>query len=126
MSKNPSNPLTTRALKAVKATGPFPKVRAARELFRERAIEILESYLAIIAEARARGDLAIAAEHTQWLMDHMPNEDGTRVIDSSASKPRVVDVSTAPTIQIGIALGGMPKQKELPPVAQDGDILEHE
>lgn len=95
---------------------PFPKVRDAREALKERAIEILETYLAIIGEARAKGNFEVAAEHTRWLIEHMPAEDLLRMIDPSAAKVKEVSGPAAPTIQIGIALGGVKAPKALPSV----------
>lgn len=93
----------------------FPKVREAREALRERAIEILESYIAVCAEARAAGNFDVAAKSLQWLIEHMPKEEGQSVIDSSASKPKEIDSGPKrPSIQIGIALGGITGNKELP------------
>lgn len=92
----------------------FPRVKEAREALRERAMEVLETYLAIIAEARSAGDFESAFKAAQWLLEHMPNEDGARLIDPSGSKPKEIEgPKTGPSIQIGIALGGV-KPKELP------------
>lgn len=96
----------------------FPRVKEAREALRERAIEVLETYLTIISEARAKGDLETAEKAARWLLEHMPNEAGERLIDSSASKPTVEtqSQSSLPTINIGFQLGGVKQQKALPEV----------
>jgi hypothetical protein len=92
----------------------FPKVKEAREALRGRAIEILESYIAVIAEARAAGDFETATKSLQWLIEHMPEEDGGRMVDISVDKPKQIEASKGPSIQIGIALGGTSNQKTLP------------
>jgi hypothetical protein len=94
----------------------FPKVQAAREILRERAMEILEAYLATIAEARAAGDFEVATKCLQFLMEHMPEEEGVRLLDISVDRPREVESKGGPAINIGIALGGMNQPKELPAV----------
>lgn len=86
---------------------PFPKSSIARERLMERADEILEAYLAVIAEARQAGDFKTASTALQWLIDHMPRDNGGPIIDTPASKPKVEEGSKGPSIQIGIALGGV-------------------
>lgn len=87
----------------------FPKVRQARELLASKALDVLNQYQKIIMEAMASGDYETAAKHTQWLLEHMPAENGTRLIDPSAAKPKEVEGPKGPQIAIGIALGGMNK-----------------
>ena len=91
----------------------FPRVAEARQALKERAIEILESYLAVIAEARAAGDHETAAKSLQWLMDHMPDDAGERMLESSVDKPKQLEQAQGPKIQIGIALGGINQPKQL-------------
>ena len=94
----------------------FPKVREAREALKEKALELFEAYLLIIKDAHASGNFEVAAQHMQWLIEHMPKgDDGERVIDESAAKPKSVETPKGPTIQIGIALSPQ-KPKELPSV----------
>lgn len=92
----------------------FPKVREAREALKERAIEILESYIAVIGEARAAGNVEVATKSLQWLMEHMPAEDGESLVDASIDKTKQTEQKTGPVINIGLALGGMPSQNALP------------
>lgn len=97
----------------------FPRVKEAREALRERAIEILETYLTVVNEARAKGDFETALDGLKWLVEHMPNEEGERMVDVSAAKPTVGSGggSAPQPIQIGIALGGL-RPKELPAITQ--------
>ena len=90
----------------------FPRVAEAREILRERAIEILEAYLAVAAQAKAAGKDDVALDAYKWLIEHMPRTDDKGIIDSSAAKPKEIDSGPKkPIIQIGIALGGtQPKQ----------------
>jgi hypothetical protein len=86
----------------------FPRVKEARELLRQKAAEILEKHMAIIEEARQKGEFEAALKASQWLIEHMPNEEGSTVIDSSAAKQKeVVATNSGPIIQIGFKLGGM-------------------
>lgn len=97
---------------AARIRGNFAKVKAARELLREKAEELLAEYLDIIKSAKDAGQYDTAAKHMQWLIDHVPaEEDGQRMIDHSVDKnpqagiPQQVD--TTPRIQIGIKVGGI-------------------
>jgi hypothetical protein len=95
----------------------FPRVREAREALRERAVDLFEKYWALIQKAEDSGQLDIAMEHARWLVEHMPADvDGSRMIDSSAAKPKEIEGPRGPQINIGVAIGGMkiPTQIELP------------
>lgn len=88
--------------------GYFSKVKEAREVLKERAREILDNYLATIQDARLAGDFETASKGFQWLMEHMPEEEGSRMVDISIDKPKQVEGSKAgPIVQIGFKLGGM-------------------
>lgn len=97
------------------STTPFSKVRAARELLRQRAEEVVAQYLDLVALAKEAGETEVALKALQWLIEHTPaDEDGLRVIDQSADKQQLPPVKdTRPAVQIGINLGGVTK-KELP------------
>lgn len=95
----------------------FPKIKAARQLLAERMEELLNLQIDLIKDAAAKGDFESATKANQWLIEHAPAEDGVRVIDASAAKPKEALGPAGPTIQIALALGGMPKPKELPPVS---------
>lgn len=90
----------------------FSKVRAARELLRERASEILQQYLAVVAETQAAGEYEVAAKSLQWLIEHMPSEDdGSRIVERSVDKEQQqIQGPTGPSIQIGIQVGGVARQ----------------
>lgn len=91
----------------------FSKVKEAREALKQRALEVLEQYMAIIAQATAAQDYESAYKAAQWLLEHMPREDGLAIIDHSAAKvPESSKGPIRPTIQIGIALS---PAKQLPP-----------
>jgi hypothetical protein len=97
----------------------FPKVKEARAKLAERADELITEYMALAAHARDKGNLEVAEAILWKLIDHLPNEDGVRLLDQSSSKGGSKDDGKAagPTIQIGIALGGVsPTMKVLPPV----------
>lgn len=99
---------------------PFPRVALAREVLKERATEIIEAYLALAAKASEAGKEDVAADILWKLIDHMPRDGGSGIIDSSKSKPPTGSTGgsalpTGPTINIGLALGGMAKEpKTLP------------
>lgn len=108
--------ITEQELLKHPSKGPLSKVRAAREILRERAMELIESYIALAAEAKAAGKWEVAEEALWKLIDHIPKEDAVGIIDSASSKVQEVSGSRQPTIQIGIALGGVGQSKELPPI----------
>ena len=104
----------------------FPKVKEAREALREKALDLFDLQLKLIMEAVNKGEIEAALDANQWLIEHMPAEDGERMIDPSAAK--VVEVqegSSAPIIQLGIQLGGV-NQKALPPAVKIIDITPNE
>ena len=89
-----------------------------RDLLREKAQELLQSYLDTIVEARAAGEFKDALE-AQWkLIEHMPADAaGNRIIDSSVDKQakEAGPKRIGPQIQIGIKMGGSPEPKTLAP-----------
>lgn len=99
-------------------SNPFPAVRKAREALRGKALEILEEYLATIRLATSAGKYEESLRAYQWLLDHVPGEDGQRVFESSVDKLQPIEGPKGPLIQIGLQLGGInePKVKEISPV----------
>lgn len=96
----------------------FPAVKEAREALKEKALEHYDLQLKLIMEAVNRGDIESALKANQWLLEHMPSEDGVRLIDPSAAKPKEIESThKGPAIQIGIQLGGINAPKSLPPVS---------
>jgi hypothetical protein len=103
----------------------FPKVREAREALKAKAMEIYELQMKIITEAIAAGDYETAAKANQFLMEHLPDEDGTSLLNISVDKPKESGDKSGPTIQIGFALGGLPPPKgALPPAVIDVEPVE--
>ena len=101
----------------------FSKVAIARQVLNEKAEELLNEYLDIVAKAKDAGDYETAAKAMQWLIDHMPaDDDGGRLVEQSVDKKQqVVEKGPAgPAIQIGIQVGGT-NQKALP-IAKPSDI----
>lgn len=86
----------------------FPSVRKARVALKEKALEILEEYRSLIKQAAAAGKYEAALEAQRWLVDHIPADEGERLVDMSVDKPRQIEGGPkGPTIQVGIALGGI-------------------
>lgn len=85
----------------------FPKVKEAREALKERAVEIMQQMLDTAQKATDAGDYETAAKIYQWLMEHMPAEEGTRIVDNSVDKQQQqIEKPSGPAIQIGIQVGG--------------------
>jgi len=90
------------------AKDPFPKVNEAREAARARALEILEDFVSTIKLATAAGDYEAAMKSYQWLLEHMPEDEGTRVIDSSVDNKKQIEGPVGPQINIGFRISGVP------------------
>jgi hypothetical protein len=95
----------------------FPKVKEAREILKEKAQEILEMQLRIVTESLAGGDFETAMKANQFLLEHMPEDEGVKVLDISVDKPKQVEGKTGPQISIGFALGGIPQSQPALPAA---------
>lgn len=93
--------------------GLFSRVKEAREVLKAEAEAILGMYMENIRKAIAKGDHETAGKDMRWLLEHMPEEDGVKMVDASIDKPKSGDGQIGPSIQIGIALGGMTRPKEL-------------
>jgi hypothetical protein len=107
----------------------FSKVKVARELLKEKAAEILEDYLDIVQKAKDAGDYETAAKSLQWLIEHMPEEEGHRLVEVSVDKKQQVveQGPKGPDIRIGIAVGGLTSQKALPkPSDVQVEVIENE
>lgn len=100
----------------------FSAVKKAREALKAKANDILDGYLVAIKLAVSAGDYESALKGYQHLLDHMPEEDGERLIDISVDKPKQVDQKQGTNIQIGFALGGIPTAKELPAPVEVTDV----
>lgn len=104
---------------------PFAKVQAIREMLRGEAENLVKEYMDIIAKAKDSGDYQTAVKALQWLIEHLPAEDGQRVIDSGIDRQTQQQVtSDKPQIQIGIMVGGIGRDvKQLP---KPGDVIDAE
>lgn len=99
----------------------LPAVKKARQALKEHSEEIYQEFRAAIKLAIAHGKYAEGLAAYQWLIDHIPAEDGERVVDSSVDKQKQVESGNqGPIIQIGVNLGRIP-QKVLPEPVIDVD-----
>ena len=94
----------------------FRSVKKAREALKEKALEILQEFRDTIREARASGKYEEALKAQQWLIDHIPDEDGERLLESSVDKPKQVEQGRGPLVQIGFKLGGTDQARLQEPV----------
>lgn len=98
----------------------FSKVKEARSALAAKALALFEGYEALIKEAIANQEFEVAAQGFQYLLDHMPkDEEGITLLDPSVDKVQKKVSGGGPTIKIGIAVGGLPNNKELPPAVID-------
>lgn len=114
-----------------RAKGYFPKVAEARKLLAEEAVDLYKMYKQIAIDALAAQDFMVAEKVVGFLLAHMPEDDesGT-LLNTNIDSNREPDIKGGggPSIQIGLALGGMP-QKALPEVTvttipNDGNLVE--
>ena len=61
----------------------------------------------MIKMAAASGKYEEALKAQQWLLDHVPGEDGERIFESSSDKVQPVEQKQGPMINIGFKLGGL-------------------
>jgi len=102
----------------------FPKVREAREALKERALEVQEMMFKVARQAMDTGDHEAAIDALKWLGEHMPDEEGITMIDSSIDSKLKADMGPkGPQIQMSIQLGGMPPIQSLPPATTVIDVL---
>jgi hypothetical protein len=89
-----------------------------------RAEEILNKYQKLIDQAAAAGDYETALRHMQHLIDHMPTDEGTRLVDMSIDKAAQIESGPkGPVINIvGIKLGGVEGNKQLPSAVEVIDV----
>jgi hypothetical protein len=96
----------------------FPSVRKARAALKEHAKEIYETYKLLAKQAAAGGDFETAEKILWKLIEHMPEEEGERIVDASIDKKQPEQIGhKGPSIQIGVQIGGIPTQKSLPEAA---------
>lgn len=84
-------------------------VRKAREALKEQAHEILQEFRATIKMAVASGKYEEALGAYKWLLEHVPGDDGERLLEMTVDKVKEKeDKPTGPLIQlVGISLGGI-------------------
>lgn len=87
----------------------FPRVKEAREALKEKALDLFHLQVKLIMDAAIDGNFKAALEANQWLMEHIPAEEGVRMLDATQDlEPKKDDTKQlGPTIQIGIQLGGV-------------------
>ena len=92
----------------------FPRIREARELLLAQAEELIKLKLKIAKEALDARNYDAANDAVNFLLLHMPSVEGKTVIDQDIDKPKLDTKTSIPVINIGVALGGINKPKELP------------
>lgn len=103
----------------------FGSVRKARAALLARANELMDGYLDLIKKASEAGEYDVASKAYQYLFDHMPPEDGQRLLEQGIDKPKQVEGYRGPTIQIGFKLGGIDQHTlpesiiEIEPISDD-------
>lgn len=89
-------------------------VKKARQALRERANEILDKYIQLAERASLFEDFETSAKIYQWLIDHIPEEDGERLVDASVDKKQLGSGKpSGPQINV-FQIGGTPSLPALP------------
>ena len=104
----------------------FSSVRRARELLREKSIEIYEKYEKLAAMAASNGDFETAEKIYRYLLDHTTDEDGTSLLSPGVdvkAKQLTESAPKGPSITIGVAIGGL-GQKSLPEAAPVIEVID--
>jgi len=92
----------------------FSSVKKAREALRGRAEELLQEFIDTIRAAKAAGKYEEALKAQQWLLDHIPAEDGERLLDPSSDKPKPqIEGPKGPLVSMNFELGGVKRQKSI-------------
>lgn len=95
----------------------FPRVKEAREALRARALDLFNKHMKLIDMAMAAGDFETANKALQFLEEHMPSQDGERMIEESVDKVSTEKLGSGPQVQIALVVGGLePKQIASPEV----------
>lgn len=84
-------------------------VQRAREILQKEAESIVEQHLQTIDLAIADEQYEFALEAQRWLIEHIADDDGVRVVDASVDKKQDQTKLVGPQVNIGIALGGIPQ-----------------
>ena len=93
----------------------FSSVRRAKEALREKALDLLEEFRQTIIEARAAGKYEEALKAYQWLLDHIPSDEGERMLEASVDKTSNQESGNkGPIVNIGFKIGGTSEVKALP------------
>lgn len=110
------SPVLTTTVPVVVSKSTKSTIKEARQALQNRSLDFVENFILTIIEARAKGHYEQALDAWKWLIEHAPaGEDGLRIIDESAAKPKAAEAkASGPIVQIGIAFAGN-KTKELPP-----------
>lgn len=87
----------------------FGTARAARELLRQRAEQIIKNYMEMAALAVAAGDYESAQKAYSDLAKHIPkDDDGSTAFDPDIDRKVIAESKHGgPAIQIGVAIGGL-------------------
>lgn len=79
----------------------------------------------MIGMAAAQGEYEAALKAQQWLVEHIPDEDGTKLLGPSVDKQQQVESGPkGPLIQIGIMQSGVGKPAELPAITIEATPVE--
>lgn len=98
-------------------------IKAARESLARQAERYVEAHGELVEACLANGDaksLGVAAKATEWALERIADGE-TRIIDKPSTAPN------QPSLQIGIAIGGIPQQtavSEAPEDIEDAEVLE--
>lgn len=102
----------------------FPRVREARQALLAEALNLIEIKKQIILDAMAAGEFEVADNAVNWLLSHMPSVDGMTAVSQDIDAHKQIEGPKGTQINIGFAIGGVTKPKELAPTTIDINPIE--
>jgi hypothetical protein len=82
----------------------------ARELLQSNALSYVQAHKDTVRAALASEQFDVARKGAEWAIEHISSRDADGKVERIVE--RVESESTTPRIQIGIALGGIPRKGE--------------
>lgn len=93
----------------------FASLRKVRERMQSRADEALDIFFNNLRNAGIAQDYDVVQKGIEWYFAHIGKDtEGETVISQSIDAVKQVEGQKGPIIQVGVAIGGVTKQKELP------------
>lgn len=85
----------------------YTRLMEARNELQSKAKDLVDAYMKTVDAAIKKGEYEVALKAIQWALEHMPEEDGVRVLENSVDKIKTESQgSGGPSVTISVPLGG--------------------